>query len=184
MRLFIAVPIPADIDKKLEEIIARFKRTGADVKWVKPESIHITLKFLGETEEKKISEISSTIENLSIKTTDLTAGVQGIGFFPDQKRPRVIWAGLQENKPFLSDAALKIDQSLSALGFEREKRRFSPHLTIGRFRSNRSLQALISETEKIKVSSFGNFPITCFNLYSSTLKPSGAEYKILRSFDL
>lgn len=184
MRLFIAVPIPADIGGKLGEIINGLKRTGADVKWVKPESIHITLKFLGETDEKKIPAIVSAIENLSIKSKDLTAEVHGIGFFPDQKRPRVIWAGLRENKPFLSDAALKIDQALSAHGFEREKRRFSPHLTIGRFRGNRGLQALIFETEKLKAASFGSFPITCFNLYSSTLKPSGAEYKILRSFDL
>jgi 2'-5' RNA ligase len=184
LRLFIAVPIPADISRNLEDIISNLKRTGADIKWVKPESIHITLKFLGETDEKRLLEITSAIESLGIKKSGLEVEVKGIGFFPDKKRPRVVWAGLQENTPFLAESALKIDSAIGTLGFERENRRFSPHLTIGRFRSNRGLTMLIDETEKMKTSSFGSFPIREFNLYSSTLKPSGAEYKVLRSFKL
>jgi 2'-5' RNA ligase len=184
LRLFIAAPIPTDISRNLECIISDFKKTGADIKWMKPESIHITLKFLGETEENRLPEIISAIERLEIKKSGLEAEVKGIGFFPDKKRPRIIWAGLEENSPFLAKAVSILDSAMSTLGFESENRRFSPHLTIGRFRSNRGLAMLIDETEKMKSSSFGSFPIIEFNLYSSTLKPSGAEYKVLRSFKL
>jgi 2'-5' RNA ligase len=184
LRLFIAIPIPVDISRNLGNIILNLKKTGADIKWVKPESIHITLKFLGETDEEKLFEITSAIESLGIKKAGLGVEVKGIGFFPDKKRPRVVWAGLEENAPFLIELASKLDSAMSTLGFEREKRRFSPHLTIGRFRSNRGLSTLIEETEKMLNTSFGSFPITEFNLYSSTLKPSGAEYKVLRSFKL
>lgn len=184
MRLFIAVSIPLDISRNLEDIISDLKKTGADIKWVKSDSIHITLKFLGETEGERLPEIKSAIESLGIKKSGLEVEVKGIGFFPDKKRPRVIWAGLEENTPFLVEVVSKLDSAMSTLGFERENRRFSPHLTIGRFRSNQGLAMLIDETEKMKIFSFGSFPIMEFNLYSSTLKPSGAEYKVLRSFKL
>jgi 2'-5' RNA ligase len=184
VRLFVAAPIQPEICINLDRTINVFKKTGADIKWVKPESIHITLKFLGETDEEKINNISDVLSDFEKQKGKLITEVKGIGFFPDSRRPRIIWAGLEEKPVYLAELASIMDAALSKLSFEKEKRAFSPHITIGRFRSNRSFNYLIKETDKMKTASFGIFEINEFNLYSSTLKPSGAEYKILRSFKL
>lgn len=184
MRLFIACPIDNEIRKNLDAVIRELKKSYADVKWVKPESIHITLKFLGDTEENKIDGISTFLSSCELGKGTLAAKVHGIGFFPDARRPRVIWAGLEESPRYLAELSSIIDRGIEKFGYEREKQPFSPHITLGRFRSAENLKTLINTSDKLKDSVFGTFNINCFSLYSSVLKPSGAEYKVLRSFKL
>lgn len=184
MRLFIANPIQANIRSELDKIITNLKKTNADIKWVRPESIHITLKFLGEVEEQRVNDIFNVLLKYEGQKGVLQAEIKGVGFFPDLKHPRVIWIGLEEKPAYLAELASIIDSDLSKLGFEKEKRSFSPHLTIGRFRSLHRSNHLLEETENIRNTSFSTFQINEYNLYLSVLKPSGAEYKILRSFKL
>ncbi|MBN2136115.1 MAG: RNA 2',3'-cyclic phosphodiesterase [Acidobacteria bacterium] len=185
MRLFIAIPLPDKIIKSVSEIqYSLKKRSETAVKWVNPKSIHITLKFLGEVEESTVPTITNSLSKIEVPFHSLDLSLNNIGFFPNPKRPRVIWVGLKgdtENTALLAD---RIDKSLAKEGFEPESRPFKPHLTLGRFKDNYRLNALLSKVEEISPVSSDIFTSSDFHLYQSILKPSGAEYKVLNSFPL
>lgn len=182
MRLFIAVEISEEIKTGLVKIIDKLKETDADVKWVRQEGMHITLKFLGEVDEKRKDKIIESLEKISEKRHPFIVTFKGLGVFPDLKRPRVVWVGIEKGKEELSDIAKELDAHLSELGFLCEKREFAPHLTLARVKSSRGRKEL---TEGL--SSYNNFvlPKLIVNeiiLMQSILKREGAEYKRVKEF--
>jgi 2'-5' RNA ligase len=183
MRLFIAVPLPDKIIESVSEIQNSLKKSSETlVKWVNTRSIHITLKFLGEIEENRVAVINQSLSKIEVPFQSIDLSLNNIGFFPNPKRPRVIWVGLKgdtENTAIIAD---KIDKALIKEGFEPENRPFKPHLTLGRFKDNYRLDSLLSKVEEISPASSDVFTSTEFHLYQSVLKPSGAEYKVLNSF--
>src|SRR5271168_3748840 len=133
MRLFIALDFPDAVRRALRELIARLKPESAGARWVRPEGMHVTLKFLGETGEEKLVPLKAALAKIhSAEPVDMH--FRGLGFFPNERRPRVIWCGV-EATPNLADLAGAVESALEPLGIPRETRAFTPHLTLARFNS-------------------------------------------------
>jgi 2'-5' RNA ligase len=153
------------------------------VRWVAGKNIHLTLKFLGEVDSNKIEAISRVIdtESRQISPFDLSAG--GVGAFPNPRRPRVVWIGVQA-PPVLAELAAAIDRGTQQLGFPAEDRPFSPHLTLGRVPQNASpqeVQAIGQILSTTKIGELGGFEVRQVTLFRSDLQPSGAVYTPLFS---
>jgi RNA 2',3'-cyclic 3'-phosphodiesterase len=185
VRLFVALEIPSAVREHLGALIkdlsALEKRpSGKKTRWVRAENLHVTLKFIGEAAPNKVDEIVAALFTVrSEQPAELR--FRGLGFFPGEKRPRVLWAGI-ESSAELAAIARDIEHHLEPLGFSREKRAFTPHLTLARFEPpgiSERLQAVVSENAE---RDFGGLRASKFHLIESKLKPSGAEYTTLHSF--
>ena len=180
MRAFIAIDLPENIRAALREKQSAFRLAGSDATWVQPQGIHLTLKFLGEISDSKLTEICEALKKLG-GFESFTIGVKGFGFFPDARRPRVFWAGVEAPAGLLS-LAERVEKAMQNIGFAGEKRAFQPHLTLARFRAPQpqpSLQALLSQQ---RVHDLGSFDVSEFFLFESKLSPRGAEYRKVERF--
>jgi RNA 2',3'-cyclic 3'-phosphodiesterase len=185
VRLFVALEIPAAVRENLvtlmKELSALDKQSsGKKARWVRPENLHVTLKFIGETAPNTLDEI---VAALSLVRSDEPAELQfrGLGFFPDEKRPRVLWAGIDAS-PNLAAVAGDIEQQFEPPGFPREKRAFTPHLTLARLDPPGISERLRAAVRENAEQDFGALRAGEFHLIESKLKPSGAEYTTLHSF--
>lgn len=183
MRTFIAVELTEDIKKKIEELQSPLKKINADVSWVKPGNVHATLKFLGEVPEDKIEKVFEGAKKALEGIKNFELSLKDLGCFPNLKRPRVIWIGVEKGKEELSRMAKKIEQEMEKIGFPRENREFSPHLTIGRVKSLKNIERL---TELIKNTTFNTqeFEIKEVVVMRSQLNPAGAIYTPLLKVNL
>ena len=122
MRLFIALPLPKEIEKELGRIIFALKQKGPRIKWVTPNNIHLTVKFLGETDENRVESIKDAVRKTAAEHQVITCATGGLGAFPNLKRPRVYWVGLNGEIDRLRTIARDMDEQTARLGFEREAR--------------------------------------------------------------
>ena len=147
---------------------------------MRPESLHVTLKFIGSVNNDKLQPIQEILAMIrSSQPVDLN--FRGSGFFPNERRPRVFWCGV-EASPNLPDIAAALDQALVPLGIEAEARPYTPHLTLARFKSSEAVAALVKAADELKTRDFGSTTATNFQLYESLLKSTGAQYNRLASF--
>lgn len=181
LRCFIAIDIPKEIKEDIGEVINLLSKHDADIKWVKSENLHITLKFLGKTPDNLIPKIKEKISYVISSYKPFNIKIYGTGVFPTIKRPRVIWIGAQ-NSDVLINLKKDIEKSMSLLGYKKEDKEFNPHLTIGRIRSQRGVQNVITELNDFKDKFFGNIVVESIKLMKSDLKPEGAEYTCLSDF--
>ncbi len=180
-RGFIAVEIsaaPSIIN--LEQAISK---TDADVKLVEPENIHLTLKFLGDTEESQIDAIEQIIKESVMGIPPFSLTLRGTGVFPNERYLKVLWIGIVDADPLARIAKL-IEEKLVPLGFAKEKREFSAHLTIGRVRTARNKDQLLSVIHKFKDDEFLTQQVTVVTLKKSELTPKGPIYTTLREIPL
>lgn len=188
MRTFIAIALPKNTRDSLAQLQEQLKKTGADVKWVEPENIHLTLKFLGEIDEQKLSRISEVIKDIAGNKKSFSVRISSLGAFPKISSPRVIWAGIEkEGNSEIKKIAEELEEKLVKLGIPKEERPFSSHITIGRTRSTLNRQNLIQELkimEDVSAAENLEFPVTKITLFLSTLNPSGPVYKVLKEADL
>ncbi|HJX31764.1 MAG TPA: RNA 2',3'-cyclic phosphodiesterase [Thermodesulfobacteriota bacterium] len=184
IRSFIAVPLNAEIIFHLEKVQKELRTLPADVKWVNPQSIHLTLKFLGNIEEGNVEDIARGIQNGIKGVKSWSAAVRNMGAFPSLKNPRVIWIGIEDQSGQLVRLQNQIEQQMSKLGFEEEKRKFSAHLTLGRVRSPKGrdelVKYLLDERERV----FGEIKVDRVILFKSELRPTGAVHTVLKEFTL
>jgi 2'-5' RNA ligase len=178
MRLFIAVDLPNELRKELANVQRALHPLTDSARWVAPEAIHITLKFLGEVPEKRVEDINSALAGLSWKPFSVT--VRGVGFFPGNRSPRVFWAGMEA--PTMQGLAEELDSRMERLGFDKEKRAFRPHITLARARDTRIDSALVRGATQYEQHDFGAFTADRVFLFKSTLKPSGAIYEKLKEY--
>ncbi len=176
-RGFIAIEIPAA--PKILEFENEIKKSGADVKLVEPHNIHITLKFLGDTEEKQIDEIHKSIQNAVQHSTPFPITLKGTGVFPNENYLKVVWIGIIDNG-IISGIARCIDEQLCNLGFQREKRGFSPHLTIGRVKTARNKHQLLQTIQSFRETEFSSENVRSILLKKSDLTPNGPVYTTVR----
>ena len=180
MRLFVALEIPRAVRDNLATLIKDLRTAAPKARWVRPENIHVTLKFIGEVPPDKLPDIRSALSGVrSERAVELN--FHGLGFFPSAKRPSVLWAGIDASDN-LQPLAEDIDRSLEKLDFPREQRPFVPHLTIARFQPPRIHEPLPSAIAQGSGREFGSLRTGEFHLIESKLKPSGAEYRTLESF--
>jgi len=183
LRVFIAIDLPETLRAEIGRLQASLKKLGADVRWVRPEGVHLTLKFLGEVEEKTVEALAGSVESVCAVHPPPTLALAGTGVFPDQRRPRVVWVGLEGDLAPLTELQQAIDRAAEAFGFEPEKRAFNPHLTLGRVRSGRGQQDLLAALDRLRPEPL-SFTAVEVRLIRSDLKPSGAVYTPLRVFPL
>ncbi len=146
------------------------------MRWVRRESLHLTLKFLGEVPEKRIPEIEKVLSEAGSITGPFEIGLRGTGVFPSYSRPRVLWVGIKENG-HLSELQRAVEDKLSEEGFPKEDRPFHPHITIGRVKSQRGIKKVLEEIRRYKELDFGKIYVNEFVLMESLLLPDGARYR-------
>jgi 2'-5' RNA ligase len=193
MRMFAALDIDDNIRERLIHFIGSVHGLAPKARWVRPESLHLTLKFIGERPEQLVSEIKRTLALVQAGKFELQ--VRGFGFFPGAKAPRVFWAGVTFGQELPSLAAA-IDLQLAALGIPREEHAFSPHLTLargpGRSGSPRSKKGKLDQTlfplrdalDDAEQPEFGTMTASEFFLYRSEMLPGGSRYTKLERFPL
>ncbi len=184
IRTFLAIELPETIHKRIEGVQGDLKSSHADVRWVSPWKIHLTLKFFGDIEEATIEPIVKAIEGPVHNAPPFSIRVKGIGAFPHWKNPRVIWMGLINGGDVLIPLQKQIEMELEKIGFEPEGRTFQPHLTLGRVNSARGKEELIRRMERYREEEFGEIGVAKVILFKSDLKPTGPIYTPLREVEL
>lgn len=179
MRLFVALEIPLTARKNLSTLIASLRAITREPRWVRAENLHVTLKFLGEVAESKLAAVQTALGGIRSHQA-VTLAFRGLGFFPNGKKPRVFWAGIEASSN-LKTLAADIEDAMERCGIAREMREFSPHLTLARLERSlpEALRKAIAENAQRE---FGSLRTGEFHLMQSKLKPSGAEYTTLKTF--
>src|SRR5229473_6307410 len=180
MRLFVALEIPSSVRENLADLLTSLRAVSPQTRWVHPENLHVTLKFIGEVPEAKSSAIRSALAGVRSEQP-VTLDFRGLGFFPNEKHPRVFWAGIDASTN-LKTLAANIDGATEKVGIPREQRPFSPHLTLARFEPPRLPEKLRAAIQENAAREFGSVRTSQFHLIESKLKPSGAEYTTVESF--
>ena len=183
LRLFIAIELPSNIIDGLRNVQEELKDKSNKPSWAKPENIHLTLKFLGDIETNKIDSMVNILEGIAGKSFSFEISVKGVGTFPAAGTPRVIWVGIEENKDMLQ-LYNNIEEGLAALGFEKERRDFKPHLTLGRIKFLNDRAGLKRGLEKVAGLNLARFAVAGFALFKSTLTPEGAIHTKLKEYTL
>ena len=189
VRAFIAIPLPPPLLEQLAALQRQLKKQVPDrsVRWVRTEGVHLTLKFLGDTSTEKLPAIEQALAAAAQHSLPCTFTVEGIGCFPNPRRPRVVWVGVQEPTGRLAALQDAIEEMLMPLGYEPEGRGFTPHLTLGRVgrRASRSDAARVGQVVAgAKAEPLAEVAAESFALIRSVLKPTGAEYTTLAEFPL
>jgi 2'-5' RNA ligase len=186
VRIFVALDIPEAVRASLAQLRERFEKICRGARWVRSESIHLTLKFIGEVPAEMAERIRVALQDVrAFPSFELS--FCGLGFFPSERRPRVFWMGIEGAAP-LSELSAAIETRLAPLGIPRETRGFVPHLTLARFNSAASsdsgqgLDRLREAAAENAASEFGRMTAREFHLFQSVLKPSSAEYTRLASY--
>jgi len=182
VRLFVALAIDQKIKDALGAAADELRKTRAPVRWVKPDGIHLTLKFLGETPGDRVESMKSALERISSRVYPFPLTVSGMGAFPVRSDPRIIWAGVLEPSGTLEKVWGALEGEAAALGWERERRGFHPHVTIGRVKGNINLKQLASAVRNMQNSVWGEQEPKGVTLYHSHLGVGGAKYEVIRFF--
>ncbi|UCD05082.1 MAG: RNA 2',3'-cyclic phosphodiesterase [candidate division WOR-3 bacterium] len=178
MRTFLAVEVPQKERRIISDFVLSSAKHELPIKWVKFENMHITLKFLGEIDEKKKAEITPVIKDICMRHSPFTVKMEGLGCFPNPRSPRVIWIGVTQGGEELCTIADALEKELARFGFNEEKR-FHPHLTIGRIKKHCRVDNILDKPIRTD-----QFEVTSIVLFKSTLKPEGPIYDQLLNFML
>ena len=182
-RVFLAIDLPGDVKEQIVAIQNKLKFLLEGVRWVRPEGIHLTLKFFGDILSDDIAHISEVIEDKTRDAVSMTFNTDKIGAFPNLERPRVLWLGMTGDAQKLLTLQQAIETGLEPHGFKREKRRFRPHLTLGRAKSSRGMILGLSEAVTTENNyNTGDFTAQGLTLFQSELKQGGAVYTELAYF--
>lgn len=184
IRSFIAIEINQKTRENIGEWIVKLCKTEADVKWVEPENLHVTLKFLGYIKDEEVVDISKAIKESVQDICPFSLSIEGLGAFPDLKRPNVVFVNIKEADKNLATLHTRLDERLSSFGIKRENRRYEPHLTIGRVRSRKNTNLLTHEIESNKAIFFGQELVESIALMMSELSPEGPRYSRLDTIAL
>jgi RNA 2',3'-cyclic 3'-phosphodiesterase len=187
MRAFIAIELPQNIKDHISRLQDKLKKSGADVKWVSPSNIHLTLKFLGEIDEKTRDGVCACLVEIAAHTPRYTVKLGSLGAFPGIQSPRIIWIGLSLGHDQTRSIADQLENNLEKYGIDRETRPFSSHITIGRVRSQKNKDDLvrcISGLESSMKENLGEFQAEKITLFKSTLLPQGPIYGIIQETNL
>lgn len=183
IRAFIAIKLPEECILGLKSLEDQFNRDWRGISWVRPETIHLTLKFLGEIDPGRVDEIANVLIEASSGIAAFAVEIEGVGGFPNLKSPRVVWVGVKEN-PALAKLQQNIDEGLKDLGFEKEDRPYRPHLTLCRVKSPKDGRELGRLVEEARPNIKMDFRADSFVLFESVLSPKGARHTPLKTISL
>lgn len=182
MRSFIAIDCEKNLKDNISSLIRRLDSGKGNIRWVKNQGKHVTLKFLGDITDKQLEAINHELK-ISIKSFEpFELSLKGTGSFPLSTHfPKVLWVGVEDNKT-LNFLQKEIELSLFKLGFPKEKRQFHPHLTLGRVKKKDGLEPILDGIQQSREEFFGKMRVERVTLFKSTLQPTGAEYTVLSEF--
>jgi 2'-5' RNA ligase len=187
MRLFVALDLTDAVRAAIAGLLAGLKPTTGAVRWVRPDVLHLTLKFIGHLGEEKLPALRDALARVGT-SEPVELEFHGVGFFPNPRSPRVFWVGVRGNDA-LFDLTGQIETALEPLGIARERRAYAPHLTLGRFKSGpgkktdaHGLRRLQEKIAALPSVDFGHVRCEEFFLYQSKLSPGGAKYSKLERF--
>jgi 2'-5' RNA ligase len=180
VRVFVALEIPDGARAAIGEFVARVRPACPGARWVRVAGVHVTLKFVGEVSSEKVAPIRSALSAVTAPES-IELNFHNVGFFPNERRPKVFWAGVEAGTA-LGELARTVDAALAPLGFQEEQRAFTPHLTLARFDDSRGIEKLRTAVVGAGSLEFGRAEAKEFHLYQSILKPGGAEYNRLATF--
>ena len=184
IRSFVAIELADSVKSQIESYISELRQFAPKLKWVKKDSLHITLKFLGNQSSQKVENVIAALLTLNDHCKPFDIHIKNIGAFPNQNRPQVIWLGIEATpRELFFQTHAWIEEQLEIVGFEKEQRKFSPHLTLARIKFPTDLRELWNFVEEHP------FPVQSFSikeivLMRSILKPSGAEYRQIQKYPL
>jgi 2'-5' RNA ligase len=185
LRTFVAVEIAEPVRRAAAKMVDQLRSASADVTWVAPHNMHLTVKFLGDVGTEKIPQVCETVARAVAGVEPFDLEIRGLGAFPNAARPRTIWLGLGSGQQALAALAERIESALEKLGFAREDRAFHGHLTLGRVRRPSPALAAVSQLLKDSADAeFGHTPIHEVVVFSSQLSPAGPTYEALARANL
>lgn len=175
MRLFIAIELPSEIKAALAVCQQKLRQTSAQASWPSPENLHLTLKFLGEVEAARLPILKQICTETARQATSFTLTTHGLGFFPNAKRSRVVWVGLQADTRQLPALQQQLEARLTEVGFPADDKAFHPHLTLGRIKTPTHIRALVEGVQAYAFPAL-SFTVTELVLMQSQLHASGSIY--------
>ena len=181
MRLFIAVDISEEVRAAVAGRVERLREANCDVSWVRPGNFHLTLKFLGETQDARLGDIKAALDLVALSRGAFDLELRGMGCFPERGVPRVVWVGAGAGRETMAAMARDVGRAMEELGFAREQREFAGHLTIGRVRGPRGSERLRRLLEAEPDVSLGRCAVSGILLYKSTLAAGGSIYELLHA---
>lgn len=184
MRIFIAIELPEVIKREISRIQNKMASPVNKIKWVDSASMHITLKFLGETEEKKLTEVFGRTKKVADEFNPFFVRVKGTGAFPHAGNPRVIWMGIEEGSDELIRMVEELERELSGCGFPKEKKKWVPHITVGRVKKLKDVELIKKLISREKQTPGGKMRAEDITVMQSRLTPQGAVYTPLKHFPL
>jgi len=188
IRSFIAIELPPEVREALGSLEKRLKAgRHSFVKWVDPDSIHLTLKFLGNVDSTAVPDIVEAMNRVPKPMSSLLFQIEGLGVFPNWNRPQVVWVGIGGDIAKLGSLQRDLENTLAPLGFPRESRSFRPHLTLGRLRDRASLtdrQEFGTWAQSVRCETRPSFEVGSLSLMKSQITPSGPVYSRLASVEL
>lgn len=174
MRAFVALELPRSVIRRISEIRGALATPDAKVRWVEPEKMHLTLKFLGDVDAQQLEAMAESVRQASERFDALKLGVGGLGAFPNRRNPRIIWVGISGHNGLL-ELYRHFEEAAVAVGVEPDERPFSPHLTLGRVKFVERHSPLLQRLKSIRVETlFAS--VTRVTLFQSTLTPEGPVY--------
>jgi len=185
VRSFLAFELPPEIKDQVRQVSEQLKKTNMDVRWVRVDNIHLTVLFMGDVREGDISAIAREIEQVCYGFHPFDIFLKGLGFFPDRRRPRVLWAGYDGDIERMSSLRDVLQERLMPFEIKEDKRQFAPHLTLGRFRNPGKGAPVLDET----ITRYQGLSSTAFRiheliLFKSELRPQGTQYNSLESWTM
>lgn len=184
MRLFIGIPLPEGAKREISSVVNQLKDFHLPIKWEREEKWHVTLKFLGETEESQIVNIKNQIAKSTLNCGPFFLKPEKVGYF--YKGHLIVWVSVNGQLEVLKKLHQQLEENLTEIGIQKEEREFKGHITVGRSQkiSSPELKQLQQAILKLKLPKFSEFKVNKINLYKSELKPKGSEYSLVEGFDL
>ena len=184
IRAFLAIELGRDVRASLAALIEGLKESSPRVSWVNSQNLHLTLRFLGEIRHTSLDNLVQELAGPLHEVDSFKVCVQGIGAFPNTRKPSVIWAGVSSPPEALYDAQAITESAARSIGLEPDERRFSPHITLGRIRNHRRPAKIFDGKEYDAEFHAGEFTVQAVSLFSSELTPNGAIHRKLKEFRL
>ncbi|MFO0935148.1 MAG: RNA 2',3'-cyclic phosphodiesterase [Gemmataceae bacterium] len=183
--MFVAVAMTAEVQRQSEELQRSLTTAGVQAKWVEPDSMHITLAFLGDLDDREIPVLFKALRGAAKRIAPFTLQVAGVGAFPNMRRPKIAWAGIQEGSDELIKLYDTVAASLESTDlYNREDRGYRPHLTLGRVKAEEDSATLATAMANHATWVGGRVPVERIALYSSVMQRSGPEYTVMGQVDL
>jgi len=176
IRAFIAIELDEPVRRGLADLQEDLERSGADVKWVKPANLHLTVKFLGQVEDETVRRVNEIMEKAVEGVAPFGLRIAGAGSFPRGRRPRVVWVAAHEVGSALEAIHRRLEKGLASVGVAPDGRRFVAHVTLGRVRSGRRAERLADGIDRAADREFGEVTVNALTLFESTLTPTGPIY--------